>query len=149
LSSLAMKILKRNPMIPYPVGLERNDEVLLRPFCLPYYKSMADAVRAVAEIKFGATGIFRSQNQGSAWTNHADVIQQVPAFSEAAIAATTAHCEYLWNRYGRFPVHMPPYRTVLNFQASHLDAEFYDKFYQPETLSENQREDFARNHSPK
>lgn len=145
LPSLAMKFLKRNPAIPYPVGLERDGEVLLKPFCPPYYKSMADAVRAVAEIKFGVNGIFRSQNLGSAWTKHADVIQQVPAFSEPAIAATTAHCEYLWNRYGRFPVHMPPYRTVLNFQASHLDAEFYDKFYQPDSLSKTQRKDFAKN----
>jgi hypothetical protein len=145
LPSLAMKFLKRNPAIPYPVGLERDGEVLLKPFCPPYYKSMADAVRAVVKIKFGANGIFRSQNRGSAWTKHADVVHQVPAFSEAAIAATTAHCEYLWNRYGRFPVHMPPYRTVLNFQASHLDAEFYDKFYQPTALNETQRKDFAKN----
>jgi hypothetical protein len=115
LASCAMKILHRNPTIPYPVGLERNGEVLLKPFCPPYFKSMADAVRAVAEIKFGANGIFRSQNQGSAWINHAEVVQQVPAVSEATIAAVTAHCEYLWNRYGRFPVHLPPYRTVLSF----------------------------------
>src|SRR3989442_535083 len=32
LPSLAMKFLKRNPNIPYPVGLERNEEVLLKPF---------------------------------------------------------------------------------------------------------------------
>jgi hypothetical protein len=38
---------------------------------------------------------------------------------------------------------MPPYRTVLNFQASHLDAEFYDQFYRPEALSETQRKDFG------
>jgi hypothetical protein len=149
LPSLAMKFLKRNPAIPYPVGLERNGEVLLKPFCPPYYKSMSDAVRAVAEIKFGANGIFRSQNQGSAWAKHYEVVKQVPAFSEAAIAATTAHCEYLWNRYGRFPVHLPPYRTVLNFQASHLDAEFYDQFYRPEALSETQRRDFADNSGAK
>ena len=145
LPSLAMKMLKRDPIVPYPVGLERDGEVLLKPFCPPHFNSMADAVRAVAELKFGTNGIFRSQNHGSAWTKHAEVVQQVPAFSEAAIAAATAHCEYLWNRYGRFPVHMPPYRTVLSFQASHLDAEFYEKFYQPEALSETQREDFGKN----
>jgi hypothetical protein len=94
LSALAMKFLKRNPAIPYPVGLERNGEVLLKPFCPPYYKSMFDAVRAVAEIKFGANGIFRSQNQGSAWAKHDEVVKQVPAFSEAVIAAAVAHCEY-------------------------------------------------------
>jgi len=144
LPSLAMKLLKRNPSIPYPVGLERDGEVLLKPFCPPYYKSMADAVQAVVEIKYGANGIFRSQAHGSAWPKHGEVVQQVLRVSEAAIAATTACCEYLWNRYGRFPVYMPPYRTVLGFQACHLDAEFYDKFYSPEALGETQRKDLPK-----
>ena len=145
LPSLAMKILKRNPIIPFPVGLERNGEVLLKPFCPPYFQTMSEAVRAVADIKFGANGIFRCQSHGSTWTKHDEVVRQVPGFSETAIAAATAHCEYLWEHYGRFPVYMPPYRTVLNFQASHLDAEFYNKFYRPEALGETQRNDFAGN----
>ena len=145
LPSLAMKLLKRNPNIPYPVGLERAGEVLLKPFCPPYYNSMADAVRAVVKIKYGADGIFRSTGPGSAWPKHGEVIQQVQPVSEATIQAVIAYCEYLWKRYGRFPVYMPPYRTVLGFQACHLEAEFYDKFYRPEALSETQRKDFERN----
>lgn len=142
--SFAMNFLRRNPNIPYPIGLEKDGEVLLKPFCPPYYPTMADAVRAVAEIKFGANGIFRSSSGTSVWQKHGEVIQQIPRTSEAAIAATTAYCEYLWQRYGRFPVYMPPYRTVLGFQACHLDAEFYERFYKSEALSESQREDFHR-----
>jgi len=134
LVSCAMNLLKRNPSVPYPIGLEQNGEPLLKPFCPPHYPSMADAVRAVAEIKFGAKGVFRDSAGDSAWTKHSDVVQQVPPVSESAIAATTAYCEYLWQRYGRFPVHLTPYRTVLGFQACHLDAEFYRKFYKPEAL---------------
>ena len=134
LPSLAMKLLKRNPNIPYPVGLERDGEILLKPFCPPYFNSMADAVRAVVDIKYGAKGIFRSTGHGSAWPKHDEVVQQVERVSEATIQAVIAYCEYLWSRYGRFPVHMPPYRTVLGFQACHLDAEFYDKFYRPEAV---------------
>src|ERR1051326_3559678 len=85
LVSLAMNLLKKNPSIPYPVGLERNSEVLLKPFCPPYFKSMSEAVRAVVEIKFGAQGIFRNANGGSSWTKHNDVVQNVPPISEAAI----------------------------------------------------------------
>jgi hypothetical protein len=144
LPSLAMKFLKRNPNIPYAVGLERNGEALLKPFCPPCYKSMADAVRAAAEIKFGASGIFRSVGQNSAWPQHGDVVRQIPATSEAAIEATIAYCEYVWNRYGRFPAYLTSYRTVLGFQACHLDAEFYEKFYRPEALSEVLREKFKR-----
>jgi hypothetical protein len=142
--SLAMNLLKRNPLVPYPVGLERNGEVLLKPFCPPWFDSMADAVRAVVEMKFGASGVFRGDAGGNAWLRQREVASQVPPVSEAAIAATIACCEYLWNRYGRFPVYMPPYRTVLGFQACHLDVEFYDRFYRPEALGETQRQDFAR-----
>jgi len=142
--SFAMNLLKRNPSVPYPIGLERNGEALLKPFCPPYHASMADAVRAVVEIKFGAQGVFRGGANESAWADHAGMSAQVPPISESAIAVTTAVCEYLWSRYGRFPVYMPPYRTVLGFQAGHLDAEFYDKFYRPEALGESQRADFKR-----
>jgi hypothetical protein len=144
LVSFAMNLLKRNPVVPFPVGLERDGKVLLKPFCPPYYPAMADAVRAVVDLKFGAQGIFRGGSQSSAWAKHGEVTAQVPPISEAAIAATTAYCEYVWNRYGRFPVYMPPYRTVLGFQACHLDAEFYDKFYRPEALGESQRQDWKR-----
>jgi hypothetical protein len=142
LVSLGMNLLKRNPMIPFPVGLERNGEVLLKPFCPPCYKGMAEAVRAVAEIKFGTNGIFRGNPAGSAWKNQTEITREVPPVSEAAIAATTAYCEYLSERYGRFPVYLTPYRTVLGFQACHLDLEFYERFYRPEALGETQREDF-------
>lgn len=144
--SLAMNLLGKNPAVPYPIGLERDGEVLLKPFCPPYFATMTEAVRAFVNLKCGAGGLFRGGQKESAWTDHGGVSAQVPAISEAAIAATTAVCEYLWHRYGRFPVHMPAYRTVLGFQAAHLDAEFYDKFYRPEALSESQRADFQRRH---
>jgi len=142
--SLGMKLLKRDSDVPYAVGLEGNCEVLLKPFCPPYYGSMTEAVRAVADIKFGPDGVFRGHLAGSAWADQKGITQQVPAVSERAIAATTACCEYLWQRYGRFPVYLTPYRTVLGFQACHLDAEFYDRFYRPEALGATQREDFKR-----
>jgi hypothetical protein len=144
LVSIAMKLLKKDLPVPYPLGLEREGEVLLKPFCPPYYASMREAVRAVAESKFGPGGVFRGHPAGTAWNKGDEVTRQVPSVSEAAIAAATAYCEYLWNRYGRFPVYLTPYRTVLGFQACHLDAEFYDRFYRPEALGATQRADFEK-----
>jgi hypothetical protein len=135
LPTLAMRLFKRDPKIPYPVGLEVDGEVLLKPYCPPYFQSMTEAVQAVAALKFGPRGIFRNPKQTSAWAEHAQVTQAVPPVSDAAIAATTAYCEYLYHRYGRFPVYLPPYKTVLGFQACHLDREFYEKFYRPEALA--------------
>src|SRR5213079_179576 len=110
LVSAFMALMKKNPKVPYPVGLERNGEVVLKPFCPPYFKSMADAVRAVAELKFGQQGVFRGSPAGTAWKDAKGITSQVPPLSEAAIAATTAYCEYLHSRYGRFPVYLTPYR---------------------------------------
>jgi len=142
--SFGMKLLRRDPVIPYPVGLECEGEVLLKPFCPPYYKSMAEAARAVVEIKFGADGVFRGAQSGSSWSRHNEVTSAISPISDAAIAATIAYCEYVWDRYSRFPVYMPPYRTVLGFQACHLDCEFYERFYRPEALGETQRKDGER-----
>jgi hypothetical protein len=147
LTALGMKLLKRDVEIPYPVGLERHGEVLLKPFCPPYYPTMREAVQAVVDLKFGAAGVFRSEGQGSAWSNHRGISSAIPRVSDAAIAATTAYCEYVWGRYGRFPVYVPPYKTVLGFQACHLDAEFYDRFYRPEALGATQRRDWERSRS--
>jgi hypothetical protein len=94
--SLAMKALGRDPEVPYAVGLERNGEVLLKPFCPPYYRSMTEAVQAVVDIKFGPNGVFRSAAASNAWTKGGEVARQVPPVCEAAIAATSAYCEYLW-----------------------------------------------------
>jgi hypothetical protein len=135
LAKLAMKFLNRDPLIPYPIGLERNGEVLLKPFCPPFFKSMADAVKQVIEMKSGPVS-------GSAWASHSEVTGNIPRVGDATIAATTAYCEYVWARYGRFPAIMPPYRTVLGFQACHVDADFYSKFYKPEALTERHRRNF-------
>lgn len=148
LETAALKITGRDMTVPYVAGLERNGVVLLKPFCPPYYSTMADAVRAVVAEKFGTSGVFRSSGNGSAWREHGPVTSSVPPVSEAAIAATTAYCEYLYRRYGRFPVHMTPYRTVLAFQACHLDGEFYDRFYRPEALGATQRTDIAAQQNP-
>jgi hypothetical protein len=109
---------------------------------------MTEAVRAVANLKFGEKGVFRGHPAGNAWTRSSDVTDAVQPVSDKAIEATCAYCEYLWQRYGRFPVYLTPYRTVLGFQASHLDAEFYDRFYRKDALSATQREDFQRQTSP-
>src|SRR5204863_8973995 len=77
LVSLAMEFLKRDPLIPYPVGLEVGGEILLKPFCPPYYGSMAEAVRAVVDLKFGAKGVFRGHPAGTAWAKTEEVTQNV------------------------------------------------------------------------
>jgi hypothetical protein len=141
-----MKVFGRNSYVPYALGLERDGKVLLQPYCPPYYASMKDAVRAVVETKYGAQGLFRAGAAHSAWRDPAAIDDGVSEISAAAVDATTAYCEYLYARYGRFPAYMPPFRTVLGFQACHLDHEFYDRFYRSEALSETERAHMAKWH---
>ncbi len=141
LASLALRILKRDVIVPYPIGLERNGEALLTPLCPPYFNSMTDAVNAVVERKFGAGGVFSAAHEG-AWVDHNKVTAQIPRLTDATIGAAAAYCEYMWQRYGRFPATMAPYRTVLGYQVGRIDANFYDKFYRPGVVSERHRQDF-------
>jgi hypothetical protein len=143
-TALAMRALGRDANVPYVLGLERDGDMLLKPFCPPYYPSMNEAVDAAVAVKFGPNGVLRRARPGSGWREPEAALAAVPAISDRAIAATKAYCGYLWDRYGRFPVHLTPYRTVLGYQAAHVDAEFYDRFYRPEALTETQRRDFAR-----
>jgi hypothetical protein len=127
LSTLA-NWFNRDVQIPFPIGLEQNEAPLLKPFSPPYYNSMKDAVHAFVETKFGASGIYRRGVAQSAWrepTHYANI----PAPSPAAIDATIAYCEYVYERYGRFPAYAAPFRTIIGFQVCRPDSDFYREFY--------------------
>jgi hypothetical protein len=138
LTSLGMKLLGKDNEVPLPLGLERNGEPLLKCYAPPYFPSMRAAVQAVVDFKFGKNGVFRAPQSPTPWKD-ATIAPNISGLSDQTVAATMAYCEYVWTRYGRFPAHMPPFRTVLGFQAGHLDLEFYEKFYPPGALGETQR----------
>jgi hypothetical protein len=137
---LALGLTGKDRPVPYPLGLERGGDVLLKPYCPPYYPTMEAAVRAFVEYKFGPQGVFRGGAAVSGWREADKVTAEVAAPSEAAIEAAIAYCEYIHARYGRFPAYSPPFRTVLGYQATHVDAEFYERFYRPEALTDTQRQ---------
>ena len=134
------RILGRDPSVVLGLGLEDADGApLLTPFCPPYYPSMAEAVRAVVALKFGPDGVFRGRVGASTFREPDRVAEAAREPSPAAVEAVIAYAEYVHRRYGRFPAYPPPFRTVLGFQAGHVDPEFYDRHYRPEALSETQR----------
>ena len=137
--SLAAKALGKVGQVPLVQGLEKDGEVLMKPFCPPYYPSMREAVQACVDTKFGPDGMFRGRASKSAWLNWVGIQEGVEEFTSEQIEATKAYCEYVHNRYGRFPCYGPPLKTLIGFQSSRLDLEFYAKFYKPEAISENHR----------
>ncbi|HEX2055244.1 MAG TPA: hypothetical protein VHF07_02045 [Nitrospiraceae bacterium] len=127
-----LNVLRRNVAVPTAVGLERVGEVLLKPFCPPYYPSMKEAVLAFVEYKYGVdVGTLRDGGSATAWRDGSHVQAGIPRYSDEAIDATIAYCDYVYRRYGRFPANSGPFRTLLAYQAHHLDQDFYERFYDP------------------
>jgi hypothetical protein len=128
-----LTLLKKDIALPTAVGFERGGEVLIRPYCPPYYRDMEAAVLAFVDFKFRpGTGTLRNDGAVTAWRDGAAVQAGIPRPSDAAIAATIACCDYIYRRYGRFPSNSGPFRTVTGYQAHHLDPDFYARYYRPE-----------------
>jgi hypothetical protein len=134
-----LKALGKELPIPTAIGLERNGEALIKPFCPPYYHDMEESVLAFVDRKYAqGTGAFRDGGAATSWQDGSGVQAGIPPYSDRAIAATIAYCDYVYERYGRFPANSGPFRTVLAHQAHHLDPDFYNRFYRPGTLSDTQ-----------
>lgn len=126
--------------VPTAVGLERYGQTLIKPYCPPYYRNMEEAVLAFVDYKFSEQqGTLRTTGAVTGWLEGDKVEAAIPRYSDRAIEATVAYCQYVYDRYGRFPSNGGPFRTILAYQAHRLDLQFYDRFYRPEALSETQR----------
>lgn len=130
--------------VPFPLGLERGSRVLLQPFCPPYYASMRKAVKAFVDTKFGPAGAYRDGTEQSSWRNPGSIAEKIAAPSSAAVDATIAYCEYIYQRYGRFPAYTAPFRTVIGFQVCRVDTDYYDRFHREEVLPNSVRDATAR-----
>ena len=117
--------------MPTAVGLEQGGTLLIKPFCPPYYRDMEQAVLAFVDYKYKpGSGTLNDRGKTSAWRDGAAVQAGISRPSDRTIDATIAYCDYIYRRYGRFPAANGPFRTVLAYQAHHLDSAFYDAFYQ-------------------
>jgi hypothetical protein len=132
-----MQVLKKDIPMPTAVGLEHDGQVLIKPFCPPYYRNMEEAVLAFVDYKYAqGQGTMRDGGAASNWKDGASVQAGIPRYSDQSIAATIACCEYLYSRYGRIPATNGPFRTLMAYQAHHLDVGFYQKFYRSEIVGE-------------
>jgi hypothetical protein len=135
---LAMRLKGDDVPMGYPLGLDGESGPLLHAYCPPYFPTMADAVRAVVAAKLGANGVLRRGS--AAWRAGAAAGAAIPPISERAIEATIAYCEYVWQRYGRFPATYPAFHVLMGFQAHHVDCDFYDRHFAPGALSQRHRQ---------
>jgi hypothetical protein len=148
LGTLLMKLLGKNVAIPQAVGLDHDGKPVFKPYTTPYYPTMEAAVRAFVANKFApGTGFFRdTRPSSSAWRDPAFIEGAIPEYSEANIQAAIAYCEYVVKHYGQFPGNYGPFRTLMAFQAHHVDTAFYDRFYKPGTYTSTVAEHLATWH---
>ena len=127
--ALLARLMRRDFDLTVPLGLDGCGGDFFRPFCPPYYRDMEEAVLAYVQLKFGNRGTLTDVGGQSAFKDPAAVSSAMPRPSPAAISATIDCCDYIYRRFGRIPATNGPARTVLAYQAHHLDRDFYDRFY--------------------
>jgi hypothetical protein len=132
-----LRLLGKDLPVPTAVGMEYDGDPLIKPYCPPYYRDMEEAVLAFVDYKYAEErGTFRDGGSVTGWRDGATVQSGIPRYSDRAIAATIAYCDYVFRRYGRFPANSGPFRSILAYQAHHLDPDFYNQFYRPEAVGE-------------
>ena len=125
-----------DPPQPVPVGIDGVYEI----YAPPYYKNMDEAVDAFLEDK-------RQTCTASSCFNNVDgVYDEVKDATPERIQVVKDVCNYIYDTYGRFPAFIDPMYSRLTAQAHHLELEFYDKHYPPNSYTELHKNHFANWH---
>ena len=63
-------------------------------------------------------------------------------FGPDEIAYAKDICNYIWDTYGRFPAHVDAfYSPGMWLQFSHLELEYYDRFFDPRQYTRQKAHD--------
>lgn len=121
-------------MAPNPVGIDGCLEAL----CPPYQPDMRAAVRTFVERKFGAGGTYDPDRPGP-HRDSAAVKASTDRYTPELVAVLEQVASYIHDAYGKFPGTAPTMYMRPYVQAHHLDVDFYDKFYGPDSYLETHR----------
>ena len=114
---------------PNPVGIDG----VLEGLCPPYVTT-DQAVDTFIEEKYGPQGTYGdAANFAAPYRDAAfatEYLKHEAPFSANAIEYTKEVCRYQYEKYGRFPAFVDAfYVPGIWLQLSHLEIEYYDKFY--------------------
>jgi hypothetical protein len=123
-----------------PVGMQ---DVWEGP-CPPFVSSIEEAVLSLVDTKFGVSGLYTSPTSRP-W-GQADSGSQIMPHDQRTIEAVIQFCNYVYRTYGRFPAHADAFKSVIAFQAHHVDVGFYDRFYPQDTVPDAHRNHLAAWH---
>ncbi|MGH7907038.1 MAG: hypothetical protein ACREP6_10450 [Candidatus Binataceae bacterium] len=115
-------------ILPNPVGIDGYFEAL----CPPYFSDMRAAVDHFVDLKFGPGGAYDSYRRGP-WRNSWKVRINVERYPGAMVEMLAEAADYIYRAYGKFPATIPSIYMRAYAQAQHIDLDFYDKFFGPDS----------------
>lgn len=104
--------------------------------CCPPYRTVEEAVDEIAEMKWGAEGIYGEKGYN---------LPQPGIYSDI-VELTKSYCRYVYETYGRIPKYHDAMFIPILAQIHHLDIGFYEKFF-PEYLDETDTSHMLQWHS--
>jgi nitroreductase len=131
--------------MPNPVGIDG----ILEGYCPPY-KTMDEAVDAIVEQKYGSGGIFTAEStELCAYKDPKSIVEAMAKdkIPDDVIQCTKDLCNYIYEKYGRFPATIDTMSLPIMFVAHHIDTDFYKKYYAPGAVTENQETHISKWHS--
>jgi hypothetical protein len=103
---------------------------------------MDKAVDDIVARKYGPTGCLTPNFGGlTPLKNFSCVTDNVTQYDPRAIELTKDFCNYVYETYGRFPATVDSVQMPVTITLTHLDLDFYDKYYPPQAIT-----DAYRNH---
>jgi hypothetical protein len=127
--------------MPNPTGLPGVFEA----FCPPHHASMAAAVEAFAQRKFGPGGVYHPDTPG-AWQESALVRGSAQPYTDQFKACVALQAQYILDTFGKFPGTVPTLFIMNYLQAMHIDVDFYDRFFRPGAYLQTHAEHLQRWH---
>jgi len=114
-----------------PVGING----ILEGYCPPY-RTVEKAVEEIADMKWGAGGIYGEKGYSL----------PIPNMYSKIVEITKSYCRYVYETYGRIPKYHDAMFIPILAQIHHLDIGFYEKFF-PEYLDEADKAHMSQWHS--
>jgi hypothetical protein len=119
---------------PNPVGIDG----LLEGLCPPYVTNMDEAVERVLAAKYGKEGTAYGNEEvfSRPYRNKDDArkyLSKATRYGPKQVEYVKEVCNYVFDTYGRFPAHVDAFYTPgMWLQVSHLELEYYDRFFDPD-----------------
>ena len=114
-----------------PVGIDS----ILEGYCPPY-RTVEKAIEEIADMKWGAGGIYGEKGYSL----------PIPNMYSTIVEITKSYCIYVYETYGRIPKYHDAMFIPILTQIHHLDIGFYEKFF-PEYLDETDKAHMPQWHS--